>query len=178
MNIDNLITKKKHLDRRRKIAKIIHLWFNRYTRAAAVAGVIVGSLIAFSIYYSTDKNTSLKPVGRTINVKPKEVEAKEERHCGDAISYIRCSGEDLGKSNKTIMTMIRIAKKESNLNPRAKNPKSTASGVFQITAGTWYSNDCVGDKWNFKDNTDCAWKIQSKRGFQPWEVWNKGLIEK
>ena len=31
----------------------------------------------------------------------------------------------------------KIAKVESNLNPKAKNPKSSASGLFQFTNGTW-----------------------------------------
>ena len=33
-------------------------------------------------------------------------------------------------------TMRRIAEIESNMNPRAKNPRSTASGLFQFTRGT------------------------------------------
>ena len=37
-------------------------------------------------------------------------------------------------------------------------------------------NDCVGDKWNFKDNTNCAWKIQTQRNFQPWEVCTNGKV--
>ena len=100
-----------------------------------------------------------------------------DRYCDSPIDYIRCSGEDLGKSNSEISTMIKIAKAESNLNPKSKNKTSSASGLFQITSGTWFSNDCIGDKYDYKDNTVCAWKIQTKRGYTPWEVYNKGLIK-
>lgn len=100
-----------------------------------------------------------------------------DRYCDSPIDYIRCSGEDLGKSNSEISTMIKIAKKESNMNPNAKNKTSSASGLFQIIAGTWFSNDCLGNKYDYKDNTNCAWKIQTQRGFTPWEVFTKGLIK-
>jgi len=100
----------------------------------------------------------------------KEVVAQELPFCYDPIACIRDVGEELGVPNQDIMTMIRIAKAESSLNPRAKSPKSTASGLFQIVAGTWYSNDCVGDKWDYEDNTRCAYRIYQKRGFQPWNA--------
>ena len=107
----------------------------------------------------------------------KTVEAQETPYCFDPITCIRDVGEELGRDNKTITTMIRIAQKESSMNPKAKNPNSTASGLFQITSGTWYSNDCVGDKWDFEDNIRCAYEIQGYRGFQPWEVCNTGVAE-
>jgi hypothetical protein len=174
MNIENLITKKNRLDRRYKLIVELERWFNKYTLASAMWSLIITST---AWCYLSDR-TSLQPLKQTIIPKVEEVKAIElKRFCDDPISYIRCRGEDLEKTNQEIMTMIRIAKAESTLNPNAKNKNSSASGLFQIIAGTWYSNDCVGDKWNYKDNTDCAWKIETLRGFQPWvsssNKWNK-----
>ena len=149
----------------------------RYYRAGFVLCLIIMALVYCATTFKT-QDTLLSPLGQTISNPVVKVLADEDkRYCGDAISYIRCSGEDLKKSNKEIMTMIRIAQKESGMNPKAKNKSSSASGLFQIIAGTWYSNDCVGDKYDYKDNTDCAWKIQTKRGFQPWEVCTLGLVD-
>lgn len=121
---------------------------------------------------------------RTLNPSPQPpqamiqvVEAYETPCDFDAITYIRCSGEKLGKTNNEITTMIRIARAESNFREKAKNANSTASGVFQIIYGTWNSNNCQGNAFNFVNNIDCAWKIETARGFQPWNaskgVWNK-----
>jgi hypothetical protein len=70
--------------------------------------------------------------------------------------------------------MLAIAKAESNLKERAANRHSTARGVFQIIASTWYNYDCVGDKYSWKDNTICAIKIMKRSGYTPWEVYNTG----
>lgn len=60
------------------------------------------------------------------------------------------------------------------MNPLAKNKRSSARGLFQIIAGTWYSNDCVGDKYNYQDNITCAYKILDGQGLRAWEVCNNG----
>ena len=122
--------------------------------------------------YNKETKKDEKPVSMVV----KPVEAKE-RFCGDVIGCIRDIGESQNVSYKDIMTMIRIAKAESNNNPKAKNPAGTASGIFQITASTWFSNDCTGDKFNYQDNITCAYKIYSKRGFQPWEVCVNGMVD-
>ncbi len=51
---------------------------------------------------------------------------------------------------------IRIAKSESHpyLDPYAKNPKSTAKGIYQFINATWKEN-CKGDVYNWKNNVDC-----------------------
>lgn len=163
------------LDKRLKKYRQLHLWFNQYTRAAFVAGLIIGLLIGFSIKHSVQ--TSPEAVKPTIISVVGEVKAYETPCDFDAITYIRCSGEKLGKTNQEITTMIRIARSESNFRANAKNARSTASGVFQIIYGTWNSNNCQGNAFNFVNNIDCAWKIQSRRGFQPWNAskraWNK-----
>lgn len=51
---------------------------------------------------------------------------------------------------------IRIAKSESHpyLDPYAKNPKSTAKGIYQFIDSTFREN-CKGDVYNWKNNVDC-----------------------
>lgn len=127
--------------------------------------VVIGVWIAAISIIRAPRQFS-RPVSQTIPAVV-EVEAAEPQ-CDDPISYIRCAGEKLGVANTDIRTMIRISQCESSHNPKAKNRRSSASGLFQITAGTWYSADCMGDKWSFKDSTDCAYKLYQKRGFQPW----------
>ena len=55
--------------------------------------------------------------------------------------------------------LVRIAKAESNLVPTAKNPTSSASGLFQIIKGTWQAFECEGEVFNEDDNIECAMKI-------------------
>jgi len=55
-------------------------------------------------------------------------------------------------------------------NPRAKNPNSTASGIFQFVKATWDSM-CEGDVFDEDDNIRCAIKILSmKNGIRHWEA--------
>lgn len=173
------LTKNGKVDKRYKISKSLSArTYNLRKRIhpylviifmGLLAGIILGKTLWDVMY---PKISSPKPTGQTI-----QVQAVERAFCNDVINCIRDVGEELGRDNQTIMTMIRIARAESNFRERAKNPRSSASGVFQIIAGTWYSNDCVGDKWIAEDNIRCAYKIQAKRGFQPWEVCTKGTAK-
>lgn len=147
-----------------------------------ILGVLTLLVLAVIVLWSTLSRylptPLLDPRGTSgSTVKVQEVRAEEIPCDFDAITYIRCSGTKLGKDNQTIMTMIRIARYESRFNPKAKNPHSTAKGIFQILDGTWNAkaNRCVGNAYNFKQNIDCAWIIQGKRGFQPWVVFTNGL---
>lgn len=88
--------------------------------------------------------------------------------------YLQCLAVKGTITDKEARIMTAISKAESNHNPKAKNKVSTARGAFQILAGTWYSNDCIGDKYNFKDNTNCAVKILRGQGLHAWEVYNTG----
>jgi len=49
-------------------------------------------------------------------------------------------------------TALRIAKCESQLNQYAKNPTSSASGVFQFTRGTWKYIGAVGSPFDAEEN--------------------------
>jgi len=58
-------------------------------------------------------------------------------------------------------------------NPRAKNPNSTASGIFQFINGTWNSM-CEGDVFNEDDNIKCGVKVlSSSNGLLHWEASRK-----
>ena len=84
----------------------------------------------------------------------------------------------------------RIAYCESENNPTAQNPSSTASGRFQFLDSSWkyYGKKLWGDEWvlrdklDFADSTELAWYVYTKvDGTRPWEAdpkseacWNKG----
>lgn len=58
-------------------------------------------------------------------------------------------------------TALRIAKCESGFNHLARNPNSTAKGVYQFLNSTWAKN-CEGDVLNYKDNIACFVKYYRK----------------
>lgn len=153
----------------------------RHKLLQILVSVAILTFFAFTILTKTLydlTHPSRSPSGMIEKVEVvKAAEPQKRSFCNDVVNCIRDVGEELGESNNDIMTMIRISKKESNHNPRAKNRTSSASGVFQIIAGTWYSNDCVGDKWNAEDNIRCAYEIHKHRGFQPWEVCTNGSVK-
>lgn len=64
--------------------------------------------------------------------------------------------------------MIRIAKAESSYDPTAKNPGSTATGLYQILLGTWHGYHCTGSRTNAADSIACAKKIYTAEGTRPW----------
>ena len=66
--------------------------------------------------------------------------------------------------------MLAIARAESEYNPLADNPDSTASGVFQILNGTWTDYGCTGNVWDEDDNIDCARIIYDESGTRPWDA--------
>lgn len=56
------------------------------------------------------------------------------------------------------------------INPKAKNPYSTAKGVFQILDGTWEYAGCTGDPYNEDDNIACAKILYQDSGTNPWNA--------
>jgi hypothetical protein len=73
----------------------------------------------------------------------------------------------------------KIAKCESNNNPLARNPTSSAKGLLQILDGTWKAFQCEGNVLNAEDNFQCGVKIASQSGLHHWNeskaCWNKQL---
>lgn len=154
------------IDKRTKKYRTLHLWFNQYTRAALVAGLILGSLIGFSL--KQERQTSLEAPQAMIQ----QVVADEpslEYYMAEPIRWIRYRGEQLGFENQDITKAIRIARCESNFNQYAKNPQSTAKGIYQFIDGTWRAN-CLkdGNVYNFVDNINCFWKVYKTQGDRPW----------
>ena len=130
--------------------------------AAATLGLLFGLIVAPTIYKWINP-PMLDPKGTVIDIKPIEVKAIEIKCDYDPITYIRCRGEQLGYSNKVITTAIRIARAESNFRPMAKNPTSTATGIFQFINSTWHSY-CKGKNiYDFKDNIDCFYKVYAEQ---------------
>ncbi len=64
--------------------------------------------------------------------------------------------------------MVRIARAESSFIPTAKNPHSTATGVFQILKSTWIATGCTGTSTVAADNIACARKLYDSAGTAPW----------
>lgn len=62
-------------------------------------------------------------------------------------------------STKVAREALEVAKQESGFRPNAKNPNSTATGIFQIISGTWKNFHCTGSRTDYHDNIDCAVKI-------------------
>lgn len=70
--------------------------------------------------------------------------------------------------------MVSVARAESRFIPTAKNPKSTATGVFQILIGTWNHYGCTGSRTDAPANIACAKKIYDREGTRPWNS-SKGM---
>lgn len=117
--------------------------------------------------------SSFNPVTKVMAKEPEVVIS-----CNDVVGYIRCKFYSGELTENEAKTLIAIGKAESGLRENAKNKTSTARGVFQILAGTWYSNDCIGNPLNWKDNTNCAIKIMRTSGFYPWDAYNRGMHSK
>lgn len=56
---------------------------------------------------------------------------------------------------------VRIARCESSFIPTARNPNSTAKGLYQFIDGTWDAY-CEGDVLNYEDNIDCFLELYNK----------------
>lgn len=60
-----------------------------------------------------------------------------------------------------------LARFESNFNPNAKNPTSSAKGVYQWIHGSWKAF-CTGEVFNPDDNIRCAMRVISEGGLSHW----------
>lgn len=133
-----------------------------------LAGIILGSTL-WRAYHQP----IIDPRGRGEVKIVKEVLA-DDRFCDTPIKCIRDVGEELGKSNQDIMTMIRVAKCESTMNPEAVNVnrnKSVDRGLLQINSvHKGLSNK---DAFDYEKNIRYAWKLHDTQGFRPWVCWRK-----
>ena len=63
---------------------------------------------------------------------------------------------------------IDLAKYESNLDPEAKNPNSSAVGLYQWLIGSWEAYKCEGDRFSPEDNANCALREIGAGNINPW----------
>lgn len=68
-----------------------------------------------------------------------------------------------------IKLALDLAEIESGFNPLAKNPNSSAKGIYQFIDSTW-RDLCSGDVLDYLDNIDCAMKLLGKdiRNISHW----------
>jgi soluble lytic murein transglycosylase-like protein len=74
-------------------------------------------------------------------------------------------------------TAVCLLRHESGGNPKAKNPTSSARGLFQIMASVWaptfgVSYDSLYDP---ELNVALARRIYDIQGWGAWSPWNRGL---
>lgn len=83
--------------------------------------------------------------------------------------------------------MLWVARAEApdgkgGINCHQKNPRSSATGCFQIIKGTWALFKCPGDVWDEDDNIACARLIYDDSGLSPWSEskpsWGRHLTVK
>jgi len=134
----------------------------------ALAGTVLGKVL-WEAYHPT----IISPKGSGVVIVP-EVKADENPFCYDPIDCIRDVGEQMGKTNQEIMTMIRIAKCESGLRPEALGVNRNGSvdrGVLQINSV--HKDLSNKDAFDFEKNIRYGWKLQSSQGFRPWVCYQK-----
>lgn len=70
-----------------------------------------------------------------------------------------------------------VVEHESGGNPEAKNPTSTARGLFQILASLWAPHFGVSysDLYDPELNVMLAKQIRDAQGWNAWSVYKKGL---
>lgn len=153
--------------------------FNEYLGAAVLGGLTGLIFTSWLLNPVNHQKGDLRSLNEVKLVQ--EVEAKTP-YCFDPISCIRDVGESMGADNKTIMTFIRIAKAEARCNtktsktcipdngvsgigidPQAKNPNSSARGMFQFLIGTWEDYNCEGSRTNIEDASKCAFKLYKQQ---------------
>ncbi len=66
---------------------------------------------------------------------------------------------------------LNVARCESGFNPNAKNPNSTASGVFQFLTSTWATTSYAGSSpFNASANIHAAYQVFARDGYS-WREW-------
>lgn len=79
-------------------------------------------------------------------IYPDKTEYKEKRSVRDEVIY------QAGQYGVEVATALKIAECESGLNATAKNPRSTAKGVYQFIDGTWAYIKATGHQYDYEEN--------------------------
>jgi len=169
----NKIEIKNLLDQRYKRNQDFQRWFNKYTLAALVDGIILGSLFGLFIADNPYKQVKLDSPndGKSmIEVKAVEVTSNEVPCDYDPITYLRCKGTQLGIKDTEITKIIATMKCESGLRPDALNKNS--NGTFDVGIGQ--INDVHSkrisrqDRMDFVKNIDFIYTLYQEQGLNPW----------
>ena len=150
-----------------KQPKTLYGWEWETYRAVIIAALLLSALAVLAITVERAKKAPSEPLGQTIVAKVEANEPSEDYYRQEPLRYIRWKGQQEGYDDFTISKFIRIARSESgfNLDPHAKNPKSTATGIYQFTHGTFHRY-CKGKNvYDFVDNIDCFYKVLEIDGY-------------
>src|SRR6056297_1456494 len=89
----------------------------------------------------------------------------------DVKEYIRWHAEFMEIDPNLALELARI---ESNFNPKAKNPNSSAGGVYMFIDSTWkmycQSDTYKPSKFDAKTNIQCAHRLLFTKDFHHWTV--------
>lgn len=86
------------------------------------------------------------------------------------VAYARHYGADVELSlNVACAESCFMENGTPDFNPSAKNPNSSATGVFQFIKSTW-AGMCEGDVLNVHDNVSCGTRILANGGISHWEA--------
>lgn len=99
-------------------------------------------------------NQSRDYLRTSVTVSPSRGLSEKE----EIINYIKIQAF---KNDIDVTTALKIADCESDFIPDAKNPNSTAKGIYQFINGTW-RDYCAGNVFDYKDNVDCFIKYFNK----------------
>ena len=104
---------------------------------------------------------------------PKVEEPKKPQTISDLIVYyaeINGADVNLALNVACAESCTRNSEGQVMFNSKAKNPSSSASGVYQFVNGTWRSS-CKGDVLDAEDNIKCGTKILATAGgIHHWEA--------
>lgn len=95
------------------------------------------------------------PVSQDVQVSSIEINFQVEQWRGLVASY---PGWDVDR-------MLRIMDCESGGNPWAKNPRSSATGLFQVMASIWHDGRDLYDPYV---NIDVAHYVWTEQGYRAW----------
>lgn len=128
---------------------------------AVVLGLLIGMI--FGSWYFGSEVEMISPLS-----SPQPTATPTSDPTKDPLTYIRWKGQQEGYDDYTISGFIQLARSESyfHLDPYAKNPTSTAKGIFQFVDGTWRQY-CLedGNVYDFVDNINCFYKVLKVDGY-------------
>jgi hypothetical protein len=140
----------------------------RTSEETASRGMLRGAFVATPAMAQTPTTTTTVPPTTTAKPPPTTAKPKPKAPATVPPQTSQCSTSKaaahacwdglIGQYNWNTTTAFNIMWCESRGNPNAKNPRSTATGLFQILNGPY----------DPAANVKLAYEMYSKRGWQPW----------